>query len=194
MPDNDRMRALITGAERLGVIGSPSSTSQLALDIMARAATRKLVASWRCWSFPRRGPPLRSGADHEIELRNISGTRRPDHAQSDPATRSGGGGSERQDTHLGKMTISAAFKQGEGTAEPSILGTVPATGRRCMVTDEILNEVLSLTGTRSLPGRVWSRPKLPSVSSTSTVAAGRGEAYHVGISERQARASRSWPR
>ncbi len=58
MPDNDRMRALITGAERLGVIGSPSSTSQLALDIMGTAATRKLVGELALLEFPQDEAPI----------------------------------------------------------------------------------------------------------------------------------------
>jgi hypothetical protein len=35
--------AIVDETERLGVVGSPSSTAQLALDILGSAVTRKLV-------------------------------------------------------------------------------------------------------------------------------------------------------
>lgn len=186
MPDNDRMRALITGAERLGVIGSPSSTSQLALDIMGTAATRKLVGELALLEFPQdEAPHYALGQITEIELRNIW--------HEDPTMRSlirqrgrVEAVSERQDTHLGKMTISAVFKQGGGHGyEPSILGTVPATGTPVhMVTDEILNEVLSPYRDQIFYlGRVYgSRPKLPLwFKHFDRGPQGAGEAYHVGI-------------
>ena len=39
----DKLAELVSKAERIGVIGSPSSTTELALDIMARAVNKKLV-------------------------------------------------------------------------------------------------------------------------------------------------------
>ena len=43
MPDQKNLLQLLASAERFGVIGSPSSTSQLALDILGAAVGRKLV-------------------------------------------------------------------------------------------------------------------------------------------------------
>src|SRR6266852_8432836 len=130
--------------ERLGVVGSPSTTSQLALDILGAAVTRKLVGELAVFRY------LQDTSSHyalgqitEIQLRNIW--------HEDPTMRSlirqrgrVDAVSERQDTHLGQMVISAVFKKG-GTRgyEPSILGTVPPTGTAIhTVNDEILNELL----------------------------------------------------
>jgi hypothetical protein len=48
---------LIDQTERLGVIGSPSSTSQLALDILGAAVTRKLVGELALFRFPQDSTP-----------------------------------------------------------------------------------------------------------------------------------------
>ena len=42
---------LVDGTERLGVIGSPSSTVELALDILGAAVTRKLVGELALFRF-----------------------------------------------------------------------------------------------------------------------------------------------
>ena len=41
---------IVDQTERLGVVGSPSSTGQLALDILGSAVTRKLVGE--LWMYP----------------------------------------------------------------------------------------------------------------------------------------------
>src|SRR5207248_11294683 len=124
-----KLDALIEGSERLGVIGSPSSSAQLALDILGAAVTRKLVGELALFRFMQDSSPHYAlGQITEIQLRNIW--------HEDPTMRSlirqrgrVDAVSERQDTHLGQMVISAVFRQG-GSASyvPSILGTVPATG------------------------------------------------------------------
>jgi hypothetical protein len=180
------MSSLIVGAERLGVIGSPSSTSQLALDILGTAVTRKLVGELALLEFPQdEAAHYALGQITEIELRNIW--------HEDPTMRSlirqrgrVEAVSERQDTHLGKMIISAVFKQGGPYGyEPSILGTVPATGTPVhLVTDDILNEVLSPYRDQVFYlGHVYgSRPKLPLwFKHFDRGPHGAGEAYHLGI-------------
>lgn len=41
----------IDQTERIGVVGSPSSTSELALDILASAVNRKLVGEFALFRF-----------------------------------------------------------------------------------------------------------------------------------------------
>ncbi|MBE0418498.1 MAG: ATP-binding protein, partial [Coriobacteriia bacterium] len=94
--------------------------------------------------------------------------------------------SERQDTHLAKMTISAVFKEGgERGYEPSILGTVPSTGTPiAIVEDEILQEVLKPYRDQLFYfGHVYgSKPQLPLwFKHFGSGPDGAGEAYHVGI-------------
>src|SRR3989338_3832405 len=113
MANEDRnLDVLVDGTERLGVIGSPSSTSQLALDILGAAATRKLVGELALFRFPQDCTPHYAlGQITEVQLRNIW--------HEDPTMRSlirqrgrVDAVSERQDTHLGQMVISAVFKKG----------------------------------------------------------------------------------
>ena len=186
MPDQKNLLQLLASAERFGVIGSPSSTSQLALDIQGAAAGRKLVGELALFSF------LQATRSHyalgqitEVQLRNIW--------HEDPTMRSlirqrgrVDAVSERQDTHLGQMVISAVFRDGTaGRYEPSILGTVPPTGTSIhAVSDEVLNELLAPYRNHLFYlGHVYgSAPKLPLwFKHFGRGTDGAGEAYHLGI-------------
>lgn len=180
------MNLLVDQTERLGVVGSPSSTAQLAIDILGSAVTRKLVGELALFRF------IQDTASHyalgqitEIQLRNIwheDPTMRSlirQRGRVDPV-------SERQDTHLGQMVISAVFKQGGiASYEPSILGTVPSTGTPIhIVTDDILDEILSPYKEQIFYlGHVYgSIPKLPLwFKHFDRGPDGAGEAYHIGI-------------
>ncbi|HAY22923.1 MAG TPA: ATPase [Desulfobacterales bacterium] len=177
---------IIDATERLGVIGSPSSTSQLALDILGAAAARKLVGELALFRY------LQDSANHyalgqitEVQLRNVW--------HEDPTMRSlirqrgrVEAVSERQDTHLGKMIISAVFSQsGPAGYEPSIMGTVPSTGTHIhLVSDDVLGELLRPYADQVFYlGHVYgSKPKLPLwFKHFDRGADGAGEAYHLGI-------------
>ena len=177
---------LVDQTERLGVIGSPSSTSQLALDILGSAATRKLVGELALFRYHQDSSPHYAlGQITEVQLRNIW--------HEDPTMRSlirqrgrVDAVSERQDTHLGQMVISAVFRQGDSNAyEPSILGTVPSTGTPIhIVTDEMLNELLRPYRDQVFYlGHVYgSKPMLPLwFKHFDRGTDGAGEAYHLGI-------------
>lgn len=177
---------IVAETERLGVVGSPSSTAQLSLDILGSAVSRKLVGELAVFHFSQDASPHYAlGQITEIQLRNIW--------HEDPTMRSlirqrgrVDAVSERQDTHLGQMTISAVFRDGGARRyEPSILGTVPSTGTPIhLVTDQVLGELL-------LPyqqqifylGHVYgSKPRLPLwFKHFDTGPDGAGEAYHLGI-------------
>lgn len=184
--DATTLKKIVDQTERLGVVGSPSSTAQLALDILGTAVTRKLVGELALFRY------LQDASAHyalgqitEIQLRNIW--------HEDPTMRSlirqrgrVDAVSERQDTHLGQMTISAVFREG-GTAgyEPSILGTVPSTGTPIhLVTDPVLDELLRPYREQIFHlGHVYgSNPKLPLwFKHFDKGPDGAGEAYHLGI-------------
>lgn len=103
---------LLDAAEKFGVIGSPSSTTQLALDILGAAVARKLVGELALFRFSQdANPHYALGQITEVQLRNIW--------HEDPTMRSlirqrgrVDAVSERQDTHLGQMVISAVFRSG----------------------------------------------------------------------------------
>jgi hypothetical protein len=186
MPDHKNLLQLLASAERFGVIGSPSSTSQLALDILGAAVGRKLVGELALFSFLQdTHSHYALGQITEVQLRNIW--------HEDPTMRSlirqrgrVDAVSERQDTHLGQMVISAVFRDGTaGRYEPSILGTVPPTGTSIhAVSDEVLNELMAPYRDQLFYlGHVYgSVPKLPLwFKHFGRGADGAGEAYHLGI-------------
>jgi len=179
------IETLISNAEKIGTIGSPSSTGELSLDIMGTAVGKKLVGELVFFDFFQDGKPHYAlGQITEVQLRNIwledptmrSLARR--RGQVNPV-------SGAQDTHLGQMTVSAVFSDEGDKFEPSILGTVPPTGTFIkLATDEILEKLLEKYQEEIFYlGHVYgSTPKLPLwFKHFSSGPHGAGEAYHIGI-------------
>ena len=182
---NQELKQLVDSSERIGVIGSPSSTTELALDILASAVNKKLVGELALFRY------LQDDFDHyalgqitEIALRNIW--------HEDPTMRSlirqrgrVDAVSERQDTHQGEMVVSAVFSDENGKYRPSSLGTVPATGTSIQLVDDRVLDVLLEPYKEQIfyLGNVYgSKPKLPLwFKHFDTGVDGAGEAYHLGI-------------
>ncbi len=176
---------LISTSERIGTIGSPSSTSEISLDILGTAVGKKLVGELALFRFSQDGKPHYAlGQITEVQLKNIwleDPTMRSlarQRGQVNPV-------SGQQDTHLGNMTVSAVFSDNGNRFEPSILGTVPATGTFIhLATDEILDKLLEQYRDEIFYlGHVYgSTPKLPLwFKHFGTGPHGAGEAYHIGI-------------
>lgn len=180
------MHELVARSERLGVVGSPSTTAELSMDVLGTAVQKKLVGELAFLQFPQ------DGRDHyalgqitEVELRNVW--------HEDPTIRSlirQRGGveqiSERQDTHLGRMTLSAIFStDSTGRYVPAFLGTVPSTGSNIyLVRDGVLQKLLEpFSDELFYLGRVYgSTPKLPMwFKHFGSGKGAAGEAYHLGI-------------
>ena len=179
------LKQLVDQAERIGVIGSPSSTTELALDILATAVDKKLVGELAIFDY------MQDGFDHyalgqitEITLKNIW--------HEDPTMRSlirqrgkVDAVSERQDTHQGEMLVSAVFSNKDGNYRPSSLGTVPSTGTPIQQVDNEVLDVLLKPYKEQIfyLGHVYgSKPKLPLwFKHFDTGKYGAGEAYHLGI-------------
>lgn len=183
---SSKLEQIVARTERLGVVGSPSSTAQLALDVLGSAVNRKLVGELALFNFNQDATPhFALGQITEVQLRNIW--------HEDPTMRSlirqrgrVDAVSERQDTHLGQMVLSAVFKVGGNAGyEPSILGTVPSTGTPIhIVTDDVLDELLRPYREQIFYlGHVYgSTPKLPLwFKHFDRGPDGAGEAYHMGI-------------
>jgi len=179
------MEELDNKAERVGTIGSPSSTGGVSLDILGTAADKKLVGELVYFKFSQDGKPHYAlGQITEVQLKNIwleDPTMRSlarQRGQVNPV-------SGEQDTHLGQMTVSAVFGDEGNKFEPSILGTVPPTGTFIkLATDEILEKLLERYQEEIFYlGHVYgSTPKLPLwFKHFSSGPHGAGEAYHIGI-------------
>jgi len=183
--EKTNIEQLISTSERIGTIGSPSSTSELSLDILGTAVSKKLVGELALFEFVQDGKPHYAlGQITEVQLRNIwleDPTMRSlarQRGQVNPV-------SGQQDTHLGDMTVSAVFSDDGHRFEPSILGTVPATGTSIhLATDPILDRLLERYKDEIFYlGHVYgSTPKLPLwFKHFGTGPHGAGEAYHIGI-------------
>lgn len=176
---------LVDAAERIGVIGSPSSTNEVALDILAGAVNKKLVGELALFRYYQDNcSHYALGQITEVSMRNVwheDPTMRSlirQHGRVDTI-------SERQDTHRGDMTISAVFAAGPNGYRPSILGTVPATGTPIyLANDSVLSELLSPYRDQLFYlGHIYgSKPLLPLwFKHFDTGQQGAGEAYHLGI-------------
>lgn len=175
----------ISQAERIGVIGSPSTTSELALDIMASAVNRKLVGELAIFRFMQDGLlHYAMGQITEVAMRNVW--------HEDPTMRSlirqhghVDAVSERQDTHQGKMVVSAVFAYDGSGYISSSLGTVPATGTTIYLADDaILADILEPYREQLFYlGHVYgSKPRLPMwFKHFGSAVDGVGEAYHIGV-------------
>ncbi|MDI6704490.1 MAG: ATP-binding protein [bacterium] len=183
--ERTNIEQLISSSERIGTIGSPSSTSGLSLDILGTAVGKKLVGELAFFRFSQDGKPHYAlGQITEVQLKNIwleDPTMRSlarQRGQVNPV-------SGQQDTHLGDMTVSAVFSDDANRFEPSILGTVPATGTFIhLATDQILDRLLERYQDEIFYlGYVYgSTPKLPLwFKHFGTEPHGAGEAYHLGI-------------
>lgn len=176
---------LIDSAERIAVVGSPSSTSELSLDLLGTAVDRKLVGELALFRYQQDGASHYAlGQITEVTLKNVW--------HEDPTIRSlvrmrgrVDAVSERQDTHQGETTISAVFAVSPNGYRPSMLGTVPATGTSVsLVNDDILDVLLAPYRQQLFYlGHVYgSTPKLPLwFKHFDSGPDGAGEAYHLGI-------------
>ena len=184
-PDT-QLSGILSTAERLGVVGSPSSTGEFSVDIINEAVARKLVGELAMFCYEQdNSQHFAIGQITEIQLRNIwheDATMRSLVRQKGQIDAISG----RQDTYLGKMNISAVFKDnGDGSYGPSMLGTIPPTGTYIhAVTDDPLLELLGAYQDHLFYlGKVYgSRPMLPMwFKHFGSGYSGAGEAYHIGV-------------
>ena len=172
-------------AERIGVIGSPSSTHHLAIDILGTASDKRLVGSLCMFHFTQ------DGSDHyalgqitEIDLRNVwseDPTMRGlirQKGRVDPIT-------ERQDTHTARMIVSAVFAKRSDGFEPSMLGTVPSTGTPVkLVNEDFMRDLLAEFSKEFVYlGKAYGSTVLLPMwfKHFGKTDGGIGEAYHIGV-------------
>ena len=180
-----KINYLLKNSSILGTIGSPSSTIELALDVIESSVTRQLVGELAIFKY------LQDSKNHyaigqiiEITLKNF--------LLEDPTIKSVARkrGSVNpisgiQDVHIGKLLCSAIFTSSENLVEPSLLGTVPPTGTYVyQVNDSILSAILEKQKNNLfyLGNSYGSKTKLPMWFKHFDYGEnGAGEAYHLGI-------------
>ncbi|MFW9873968.1 MAG: helicase HerA domain-containing protein [Candidatus Thorarchaeota archaeon] len=172
-------------AENIGVVGSPSSTGELTLDIVGTAVNKGLVGKLAIFNY------FQDSSDHfalgqitEIIMQNVwaqDPTMRGiirQRGRVDPIT-------EKQDIHLAKMRISSVLAIDDQRIEPSIFGTVPSTGTSIKLLDDNLMEILFEKFRDQLfyLGKSYGTDiKMPMwFKHFGNGKTGAGEAYHIGI-------------
>jgi len=179
------LKQIIERAERIGVIGSPSSTSNLTIDILGTAVNKRLVGNLSVFEYDQEGREHYAlGQIVEIQMRNVW-TQDPtmrglirQKGRVDPIT-------ERQDTHTATMSISSVFQIQGDRVDQSLFGTVPPTGTSIkLMNKEVMGSILrdyqeqlfylgSAYGT-NIPLPMWFKH-------FGSGEQGAGEAYHIGI-------------
>ena len=183
--ENKKDSKIITESERIGIISSPSTSSNLAIDILGSAAQKKLIGELSYFHFSQDNKPHYAiGQITGVKLNNImledSTMKNLIREQGQIESISG-----IQDTYQGHITLSAVFGEEDNRYFPSLLGTVPPTGTNVnLVTDEVLDKILERYRNQIFYlGNVYgSTPRLPLwFRHFGRGENGAGEAYHIGV-------------
>ena len=179
-------RDAVDAGEQVGVVGSPSSTSRLSIDVLGSKADRSLAGALVVLRFGQDGRTAYAlGQVTEVSLENpfmrdptLKGLIRQ-HGSVDPIT----GG---HDTHAAEMLVSAVFVEGDrGRIEQGSMGTVPPTGTpvRLASAGAIAALTAPCAGLTTSIGRAPGAAALPSWFRHFGPAGegGTGEASHLGI-------------
>ena len=172
-------------SEKIGVVGSPSSTSQMRLDIVASAVEKSLVGSIVFLEYTQddgdayaigqiTGVALKNTFAEDQTMKNITKLR------GEIPSITG-----QQDTYAAEMMVSAVFKEEGGGLSQGTFGTVPPTGTAIrMINQGMMERMVERHADRVVHvGRVFgSDVLLPSwFRHFGESAGGLGDAMHIGI-------------
>jgi len=183
--DKENKEKFVSDSERIGIIGSPSSTNNLSIDILGSSSKRKLIGELSYFPFLQDNyPHYAIGQITQVTLNNLvledavvkNMIREKGQIDSISGIR---------DTYQGHLSISAVFGEENNKYFPSLLGTVPPTGTGIhIVNDSVLDKLLGRYRNEIFYlGRVYgSAPKLPLwFKHFGSGKNGAGEAYHLGV-------------
>ncbi len=184
--ENNGIKNIVSNGENIGVIGSPSSTSEITIDILGTAVDKKLVGNLCTFEYRQENrDQLALGQIVEVQMQNIwaqDPTMRElirQRGRVEPVT-------ERQDVHTANLMVSAVFTTDNNKVIPSMLGTVPATGTSIKLVDEEIMSSLFSDYNKDLfyLGRVYGNiVKMPMWFKHfgSVENKGLGEGQHIGV-------------
>jgi len=169
----------------VAVVGSPSTNTELTLDLLQEATEERLVGALTAFRAVQNGSPITSvGQVVAIELRNrwhedsvfrnlVKRT-----GEIPPIT-------NRQDTRTADLVVGATFKRNQDGYEPEVLGLVPPTGTRVFRVDQpLLDDLLSVYRSDVVYlGRAYANDVLYPMwfKHFGSGPGGAGEAYHLGV-------------
>ena len=182
---------VIINTHDIGVVGSPSTTTEFTVDLLQEASEDRLVGALVAFNATQGGSPITSvGQIVGIELRNrwhedatfrnlIKRT-----GEIPPIT-------SRQDTRIAQLTVGATFKRvinnGNNIYEPELLGMVPSTGTRVsQVNQDLIDSLLAMYQERKeifyLGNAYANDVQYPMwFKHFGSGERGAGEAYHTGV-------------
>ena len=169
----------------IAVVGSPSTSAELTLDILQEAIEERLLGALVAFNATQSGVPITSiGQVVSIKLQNrwhedsvfrnlVKRT-----GEIPPIT-------NRQDTRTAALAVGATFSLRDGRSEPDVLGMVPPTGTRvCRVDQALLDNLLaSYRSEIFYLGRAYANDVLFPMwlKHFGSGPGGAGEAYHGGV-------------
>lgn len=169
----------------VAVVGSPSSNTELTLDLLQEATEERLVGALTAFRANQNGSEITSvGQVVGIELRNrwhedsvfrnlVKRT-----GEIPPIT-------NRQDTRTADLVVGATFRRRDNGFDPEVLGMVPATGTRVFRVDQpLLDSLLEVYREEIVYlGRAYANDVLYPMwfKHFASGPGGAGEAYHLGV-------------
>lgn len=169
----------------VAVVGSPSTNTELTLDLLQEATEERLVGALTAFRATQNGNPITSvGQVVGIELKNrwhedsvfrnlVKRT-----GEIPPIT-------NRQDTRTADLVVGATFRSSQHGYEPEVLGLVPPTGTRVFRVDQpLLDDLLSVYRSEIVYlGRAYANDVLYPMwfKHFGSGPGGAGEAYHIGV-------------
>jgi DNA helicase HerA-like ATPase len=170
----------------VAVVGSPSTNTELTVDLLQEATEERLVGALTAFGATQNGAPILSvGQIVGIELRNrwhedaVYRNLLKRTGEIPPIT-------SRQDTRIADLAVGATFREStDGAYEPEVLGMVPPTGTRVFRVDQdLLDRLLAVHRTELVYlGRAYANDVLYPMwfKHFGSGETGAGEAYHVGV-------------
>lgn len=169
----------------VAVVGSPSTNTELTVDLLQDASEERLVGALTAFEATQNRRGITSvGQIVGIELRNrwhedsvfrnlIKRT-----GEIPPIT-------NRQDTRTADLVVGATFRQATNGFEPEVLGMVPPTGTRVYRVDQVLPDSLLEVYLSEIfyLGRAYSNDVMYPMwfKHFGSGTGGAGEAYHLGV-------------
>ena len=169
----------------IGVLGSPSTNTELTVDLLMEATEERIVGALVALDASQNGVPIKSvGQIVGVELRNRW---HEDSVFRNLIKRTGDIPpiTNRQDTRTADLVVGATFKKDTQGYEPDVLGMVPPTGTRISRVDQQLLDNLLAVYQQEIfyLGRAYANEVLYPMwfKHFGNGPGGAGEAYHIGV-------------
>lgn len=172
-------------SQDIGVVGSPSTNTELTIDLLMEAAEERVVGALVGFEATQNGRPIITvGQIVSVELRNrwhedsvfrnlIKRT-----GEIPPIT-------NRQDTRMASLVVGATFSKLDNRFEPDVLGIVPPTGTRIFrINQAIIDHLLATYHSEIFYlGKAYANEVMLPMwfKHFGSGERGAGEAYHLGI-------------